>query len=229
MATDIREIPTYGLTEASHYLRVPLGSLRFWVYGQRYSTAGGEQRSQPIVRRPDPRKPLLSFLNLAEIHVLDSMRREHEISLQKVRRALGYLCKEFPSKRPLIQHAFETDGVDLFVEKYGELLNITRQGQVAMKEVMRAYLHRIEYDEKGLAARPFPFTRKRALDEPQIIVIDPALSFGRPVIAGTGIATAAVAERYKAGESIGELADDYGRTAAQIEDAIRCELDVRAA
>jgi uncharacterized protein (DUF433 family) len=57
------------------------------------------------------------------------------------------------------------------------------------------------------------------------VVIDPELSFGRPVIAGTGLATEVIADRYKAGESIQELAEDYGRPAEEVEEAIRCELE----
>ena len=61
------------------------------------------------------------------------------------------------------------------------------------------------------------------------MVIDPHVSFGRPVITGTGILTAVIAERYKAGEAIAELAEDYGRESLEIEEAIRCELTSRAA
>ena len=64
------------------------------------------------------------------------------------------------------------------------------------------------------------------------MVIDPRVSSGRPVLVGSGIPTAVIAERYKAGESIDQLADDYGRERLDIEDieeAIRCELDERAA
>ena len=52
---------------------------------------------------------------------------------------------------------------------------------------------------------------------------------GRPVLAGTGIATAVIAERYKAGESTAELAQDYGREQAEIEEAMRCERKLEAA
>jgi len=54
-------------------------------------------------------------------------------------------------------------------------------------------------------------------------VIDPRVAFGRPVIAGSGIPTAEVAERFNAGESINDLARDYERAPADIEEAIRCE------
>ena len=50
------------------------------------------------------------------------------------------------------------------------------------------------------------------------------ISYGRPVLVGTGIPMALLAEPYKAGESIDELAEDYGRQRKEIEEAIRCEL-----
>ena len=55
------------------------------------------------------------------------------------------------------------------------------------------------------------------------VVIDPEVSFGRPVIAGTGIATGEVAARHKAGETIVQLATDYGRSLEEIDEAVRCE------
>jgi uncharacterized protein (DUF433 family) len=47
--------------------------------------------------------------------------------------------------------------------------------------------------------------------------------FGQPIIAGTGIRARIVAERYRAGESIVDLAKDYGVELEKIEDAIRCK------
>jgi uncharacterized protein (DUF433 family) len=60
------------------------------------------------------------------------------------------------------------------------------------------------------------------------VVIDPRVSFGRPVLAGTGIPTAVLAERYKAGEPIAALAADYHCDTAMIDEAIRCELRLAA-
>ena len=165
--------------------------------------------------------------------MLDAIRREHEIPLLKVRTALAYLRSNFPSRHPLADQRFETDGLSLFVQKYGQLINVTQEGQLAMRQVLEAHLRRIERDPSGLAARLYPFTRKRRIEqpheEPRLVVIDPFVSFGRPVLAGTGIATAIIAERYKAGESITELAQDYTRDRDEIEEAIRCELQLEAA
>jgi uncharacterized protein (DUF433 family) len=59
--------------------------------------------------------------------------------------------------------------------------------------------------------------------------MDPYVSFGRPTLVGTGIPTGIVAERYKAGDSIQELAHDYDLPSSSIEEAIRCELEMKAA
>ena len=197
--------------------------------GRHYPTRGGRQFFHPIVRLGDQRTKLLSFLNLVEVHVLDAIRREHNIPLNKVRVALRYLEKEFPSRHPLADGEFETDGLDLFVKKYSQLINISQDGQLAMRSLLEAHLRRIERGPSGIPVRLFPFTRKREHDEPRAVVIDPRVSFGRPVLVGTGIATAVIAERYKAGESVEELADDYGRQRLEIEEAIRCELWIEAA
>lgn len=93
-----------------------------------------------------------------------------------------------------------------------------------MRELLKSHVERIEHDEAGLAIRLYPFTRPDHVQQPKAVVIDPCMSFGRPVIAGTGIATAVIAERYMAGESIVELAKDYGRELSEIEEAVRCEL-----
>ena len=136
---------------------------------------------------------------------------------------------QFPSRHALADQEFVTDGLNLFIKKFSQLINISQAGQLAIHEVLQAHLHRIERDLKGIPVRLYPFTRKRDLqEEPKAVVIDPQVCFGRPVLAGTGIPTAVFAERYKAGESVDDLADNYERRRLEIEEAIRCELSVEA-
>jgi uncharacterized protein (DUF433 family) len=222
--TDRRDIPSYGTMEAAHYLRVPPATIRDWVSGRYYPTTAGKQFAKPIIHLPDPERKVLSFMNLVEVHVLDAIRREHKIPLDKVRRALQYLSKQLPSPHPLADREFETDGMDLFIQKVDELINLSQDGQLAMRTLLEAHLRRIERDASGIPIKLYPFTRKGEPEQPKAVVIDPQVSFGRPVLAGTGIATAIIAERYKAGESIEDLAEDYGRPPIEIQEAIRCEL-----
>jgi uncharacterized protein (DUF433 family) len=226
---DPRLLPSYSIADAAHYLLIPRATVRSWVCGRPYPIKAGKRFFKPVIDIPTRRENLLSFVNLVEAHVLDAIRREHEISLDKIRSAVHYLQSEFGSPHPLADHRFTTDGLDLFVEKYGQLINVSQSGQLAIKELLQAYLRRIDRDAAGFALRLYPFTRKRQWDEPRAVVIDPYVSFGRPVLAGTGIPTSIVAERYKAGESVEQLAEDYGRELLEIEEAIRCELELEAA
>ena len=221
--------PAYSLPEASRYLLIPPATLRSWVAGRRYPTDSGPKFFRPIIQLPGDLHAGLSFVNLVEAHVLDATRWHHRVPLTKIRDALDCLRKHFSSEHPLAEQRFETDGLDLFIDRFGQLINVTQSGQIALRELLKAHLHRIEHDSAGTAVRLYPFTRKRDLSEPKVVVIDPHISYGRPIPVGTGIPTAVVAERYKAGESVDELAEDYGRSRNEIEEAIRCELWLEAA
>lgn len=226
---NVLELPAYTIREAAHYLTVPLATMRSWSAGRPYPTKVGRRFFRPVLELPERKPPVLSFTNLVEAHVLDAIRRKHQIPLDKIRIAIKYLRDEFGSEHPLADYRLETDGLDLFVQEYGRLINITRSGQMAIREFLEGYLKRIERNSVGAAIRLYPFTRKREMDEPRFVVIDPSISFGRPVLAGTGVPTGAIAERYKAGESVPQLATDYGRSSEEIEEAIRCELQLEAA
>lgn len=222
-------MPAYRLPEAAHYLHIPRATLRSWVVGRAYPTSSGSRLFRPVIALPDPHQTVLSFVNLVEAHVLEAIRRQHGISLEKIRVAIEYLRKNFAPSHPLADHRFETDGLNLFVEKFGQLINITKSGQLAMREVLQQYLRRIEHDQNGFAVRLYPFTRTDLAQAPKLVVIDPGVAFGRPVLKGTGIPTATIAERYKAGESVEQLTGDYSRSRLEIEEAIRCELQLDAA
>jgi uncharacterized protein (DUF433 family) len=226
---DRRFAPAYLVTEAAHYLRMPEGTLRSWIIGRWYPVAGQLKRSRPLIHPDDPQqRQYLSFTNLVEAHVLAAIRRRYGVRLPKVRSALDYVKRQFHVERPLIDQSFQTDGLDLFVERYGELINASREGQRAMKEIISVYLKRIERDSTGLPIKLYPFTRDTESDaapksDPRVVVMNPAVSFGRPVIAGTGIPVSSIYERYKAGDSVANLAQDFNLETGAIEEAIRCE------
>ena len=227
---NIYEAPAYKISEAALYLRLPDTTLRSWVVGRYYPVAHERRRFQPIIAIANPTGGFLSFNNLVEAHVLGAIRRKHKIKLNKVRDAVQYLRKHFGSKHPLIELQFETDGINLFVEMIGKLVNVSSEGQIAMRKVLELHLRRIERDPKGLPIRLYPFTRSELEPESSgIVVIDPAVSFGRPIISRLGVRTLMIAERYKAGERVADLVADYDAEQDEIEEAIRCELQVPAA
>ncbi len=200
-----RALSAYTISEVAHYLSVPSATIRSW--------ACGTNHFDPLIAVA-PRSPtLLSFFNLTELHIISAIRRTHGVKMPNLRNAIRYLKKlarrPQNKKHPLLSEKLETDGLDLFVERYGKLTNISQEGQTAMREVLDAALKRIERDSEGVPVKLFPFTRASLLNAPYMIAISPGVSAGRPVIAGTGLATQIIAERYKAGESVSQLAMDY--------------------
>lgn len=224
---DPRDIPAYSVGEAAHYLGVPKSTLRSWFAGQ--AQADG-RRFQAVIRPADPRTLGLSFSNLVEAYVLSAIRRKHKIGLPTIRKGLTFLTKQFGSDRPLLQEQFATHGAQLFVERLGQVINLSKNGQVEMHDLILAYLERVERDTKGLPIKLYPFMRDQPpREQPRSVVIDPRVSFGRPVLAGTGIPTAVLAEQFKAGDDPADLAKEYGANDQAVWDAIRCELDLQAA
>lgn len=218
---DPRNLPAYTVPMASQYLRVPQQTLRSWIFGRDYATGSGTKRS-PAVIQPSSKLGHLSFWNLAEAFVLAAIRRQHGVPLPKIRKALRFVETELKVSRPLIHQIFQTDGVDLFVDHFDKLLNVSKSGQIAIKQALAARLERIEFDESGLAAKLFPYALKdetrRALE------IDPTRGFGKPLICGTLITAEAVLDRFQGGESTRDLAKDYRIDQTLIEDAIRSAL-----
>lgn len=218
------DTPAYTVAEAAQWLGVSPSTVRAWVKGQRYRTPRGSSAFfEPVIEVADPENSLLSFRNLVELHVLVAIRRTHMVSLQKVRRAVDFLKQTFGVDRPLADRRLFTDRNDLFVRQLESLVNVSRSGQLEFEELVKAYLSRVEFGEAGEPRRLYPFSSTRIEGAARSVVIDPRVQFGRPCLVGTGVPTTAVAERFAAGESIAEIAADYGREISEIEEAVRYE------
>lgn len=210
---DLREMPAYSIAEAAGYLRMPKSTLRAWLFGQRSFRA--------VIEIADRERRQLSFINLVEAFVLSAIRREHSVPLPKVRRAMDYLRRTFKTRRPLADEQFATDGVHLFVEKFGALVGVSQEGQIQLREIILDRLKYVRRDPKGVPEKLILFPARGAARGD--VVIDPRISFGRPVLDGFGVRTSILAERFQAGDSIDALAHDYGLPPEAIENALRCE------
>jgi uncharacterized protein (DUF433 family) len=229
---DCRDLPAYSAADAARYLGIPIGTLQSWLRGRSYPTSLGPKRFEPLIERPNPAFSQMSFTNLVEAHMLRVIRQVHTVRLDKVRTALDYFEQQFQVRHPLANIQFQTDGVDLFVESIGRLINASRSGQLAMREMLQHLLKQVEY-EQGMATKLYLLSSGRT-DQSQAnvektLVIDPRISYGRPLLVGTGIPADVLVSRYKAGESIDDIAEDYSCDRLQVEDAIRCELLLQVA
>jgi uncharacterized protein (DUF433 family) len=228
-AFDRRDVPRYGIEEAARCLGMSAATLDSWVNGRKYPTATGQKFFKPLIELAAPGN--LSFFNLVEAHILLSTRKKHKVEMPSIRRAIDYVRKTYPSAHPLLSENFLTDGKDLFIKKIEgptkqeHTINVSSWGQLGLGPILDFYLRRIERDDKGWPIKLFPirmtWSGDLTTDPPRVVVIDPAVSSGRPVVNGTGIMAEVIFGRFNTGEGIESIAADYGLTVPQIEEAIR--------
>jgi len=211
------------LAAAARYLKLPAATLRSWVAGLPCRKAEGIRRFQPIVCPPS-RKPLfLSFWNLIEAHVLRSLRTDHGVSIKALRKALAFAERALQIERLLLRRELRTDAGRIFLERYGELIDLSASGQLAMQQLLEEHLKRVEWDDWQFPVRLYPFVSTEAPSSERPIAIDPRIAFGRPIVIRAGVSTAAIAERIDAKETLDELAADYGLSITEIEQAVLFE------
>ena len=227
----IFDVPSYKAAEAAHLLKLSNSTVRAWCFGQNYVDRTGARKSfLPVIKPADRQDRLLSFSNLCELHVLGAITRNYRIPLQRVRPALEYVRKELAEPRPLLAENFRTNGLDLFLENAEQLVSVTQGGQTALRGEFEQALDRIERGSSGNPVRLFPFSRTAgtASTQPTVIVIDPTIAFGRPFIATARVRTEVIHDRFSAGDSPSEMANDYGVSQEEILEAIRYEQHLAA-
>jgi uncharacterized protein (DUF433 family) len=153
-----------------------------------------------VVSVPDKRQHLLSFVNLIELYALRALRIEHALKLSGVLEVLGFA----QSGAPLLAH----------------LINLNRAGPLDIKADLNGLLTRIQF-KRGLAIRFFPIVPSRT--DARTVMLDPKVSFGRPVLVSCGVTTSAIVDRINAGEEPKALAKDYDTDETEIMDALAYE------
>ncbi len=212
---DVRDWPNYTLSEASRWLPLSSRRLRCSLRGPRRAIKTGTG-APPIVRLACVRPPTLSFWNLVECGMLATIPLQRALSLPKVGHALAFVAGAIGNPRPLLAPDFGTHGAGRLVEQYGKLIGASKKEQVAIHDGLLAALSRLGRDTAGLPSRLFPWRCDPR--EPRIVVIDPAISFGQPVLVGTRVPVEILFDRYRAGDSMDRLAQDHRVQRAVLED-----------
>lgn len=222
----------YGIGEAAGYLSIPPTTLRNWVYGsaqhQQGDSAGGGTTSPVITAiRPERRhEPSMPFIGLAEAYVLAAFRKA-KVPMQRIRPAIGVLAKEIGLQHALASKNLYTDGAEVLYD-YARGVGDTPEGESAMElvvvrnnqrvftEVVALYLQRVDFGPDGYA---------RLIRLPQYkvaeITVDPDHAFGRPRFAHGGAGVEDVIDLFRAGEPVDSVAEEFGLSRDEVEDAIR--------
>jgi uncharacterized protein (DUF433 family) len=143
--------------------------------------------------------------------------------MSAVREALDHAAARFKIARLLLSDELRTAAGRLFIERFGELIDLSYSGQMAITAIFMGHLQRIDRSIAGLPFRLFPVIASLGLDSQKIVAIDPSIAFGRPFIVGKGVRTATIVERLDANEPRDVVAADYTLSDAEINAAILYE------
>ncbi len=192
----------YTLPEAARLTHLKPQRVREWFHGRPreefrkpifqsdYQSVGGDRA--------------ISFHDLIELFVAGQLR-DHGVSLQSLRKVHKQLQKELNTRHPFCRSEVLSDGKRVFT------LGLDEDGRNKMIEVLThqsvfvdillPFLKRISYDEATQLARRWLIT--------EMIVIDPAICLGKPIVEPVGIATAILASAYEANHKNAELVAEW--------------------
>jgi uncharacterized protein (DUF433 family) len=234
---NVAEVPLYTLSDAARYLHVPawfalpvfLGRPPyrllepdewFWHRGQFWPRLADD--FGPALRGHEPAR--VSFRSLAALFVASA-----------VLESLPPGAPSEPLHRGELEHLFATTSDVTWGSNDPALLadpewvagryarfsdRLPEADRVRLLKAIVLRQSRIE-SRDGAPVRFFPFSRDPAPDTPRAVVIDPELRFGRPSV--EGVPTDVLTERWRAGDRVADLAEDYGLTTDEVEEAIRYE------
>ncbi len=209
-----RTDPLYTINETAHLANVSSMTVRRWLFG--YQTS---DRQVPAILGEQEKSPLVSFLQLAEIVVASSFRR-NRIKLERIRMAHDFAQQEWGIDFPFASLKLEPLGghvLHLFDEqKPGASLATldTRLQQWTLPGLVRETLSTFDY-EIELAARWYPVGKTVP------IVVDPRFSAGMPTILNRRVTIQAIYKRFKVGYSTKFIASDLKVHRDVVEEAIR--------
>lgn len=162
------------------------------------------------VKPPVGGGPSIPFIGLVEAMVVQAFRRT-DLPLQRIRRALDVLADQGELEHALASQQLYTDGAEIlydYATGVGDgqlrLLTVVASGQRVFHEVVDAYLQRIHFDDDPWATEVIvPVTER------QILRIRPDVASGDPLFMSGGAPLSAVVSRFRAGEPMESIADDY--------------------
>jgi uncharacterized protein (DUF433 family) len=188
--------PTYSISTTSKLTGITRWSVARYLRGYTYRlTAINEQeywgQQPPVVKSDDAH--YASFLDLIDLlFVKEFLNRG--FTLQQLRPAFMDARKYLKSHH-FARSEFYTSGMDIFLKlpKDGALITLLTGGQIAINEIIEKLGDKLEFEditENGFARKWFPLGK----DVP--IVVDPLISFGRPMLIGYNVPTSNIYDLY---------------------------------
>lgn len=203
--------PLYTTEEAAEYLRLPRSTFETWVRGyERDRRSGVRTLGSSFIhsaQKAGVGRPEIPFIGLAEGMAARAMK-DARVPIREIRQVLPMLEREigieyalaskrlyFEGRRILFDYARSTEKPELAVF-------VTKQGVIA--ETLSQYMRLLSFDDAGYATRlVLPGTER------DVVEVDPEVAFGKPVLVRGNARMVDVLDRFGAGDSPSEIADDF--------------------
>jgi uncharacterized protein (DUF433 family) len=210
----------YVMADVDRYLGLKPGTARRWIDG--YRREGTEY--PPVIRPQRTGDETVCWGEFVEAQLLTQFRGAG-VPLQRLRPAVVRLRDEMGSQYPLAaaRTLLDVRGRELVMKVQESVdlpealsLVVVRSGQRILSAGAQSFVDRVDYGQPVMVAQ-----RVRAMDGSHVW-FDPVRAWGRPAV--RAVPTEALAEGFRAGESVEELADLFELDLRSVEDALRFEM-----
>lgn len=206
-------VPNYRIREAAKYAHLTPQTVAGW-----HKSSWSNQKGTLSAKE---KGAALSYLQLIEVAVVASFRKAG-VTMRSIGAAREYVRKQMQAEYPFAEYRFKTDGSDLWMDYaqieakagHGKLLVASQSGQLAWSDII-GRLQEFEYEKDGLAVRWHVAGRDGG------VIIDPRVQFGAPAV--DGVPTWVFKGRWEAGETLNEIADDFGVPNSSVTTALQFE------
>ena len=205
-------LPAYQVVHAARYAKTTPQTVSYWHFGG--------PKVGPALPGREHRRPL-SYLELVEAAFVATFRALG-VSLQRIRKAREYAAETLNSEFPFAEYKWLTEGHHMLLDlweserdfKAKKLILGDADGQVAWQKMVGERFAEFDYEYElalvwHVAGRQSP------------VIIDPRIAFGAPMV--RGIATWVLKGRWKAGESIEDIEEDFRLNEDEIKQGLQFE------
>jgi len=212
----------YSIPEIAKLAQADTGLIRRWLSGYSYQNKGESGFRSGLFESEFGKvngNLIFSFHDLIEVLFVVSFRKAG-VKLPVIRQAFILAQEQFHSKYPFSNLRFKTDGRHIFEEALQEgksaMTNLNTKQMVFSKIIEQTLFKSLEFDNNE-ASVWYPLYPSRK------VVVDPERSFGRPILAKSGVPVDILHAAYQADRSYKFVATDYDVSVEDVKVAVKFE------
>ena len=212
----------YTYKDVSHLTGLSVFKIRRWSEGYKRSDSNNE--IQPVFDSDYDKidsKKVLSFLDIIEILFIKAFH-QYGISIQTIRVAIESASKLLNSEHPFAMKKIYTDGKTIIAKIAKEsdsieLIDLLKKQYQFADIILPTLYECIDFNHYEIAEKWWPLGRDSG------VVIDPARSFGKPIIDDINISTELIMDLYNSDHSKEDISNWYDIDLKYIEMAVDFE------